>query len=103
MDTNEARAAESAKRDADRDAAALTGQILENTGKAQAVSNTTANQPFVNESLQNRTKLDEMQKFNEVMQIRQQLEQMMSSGQPLPPEFVAWAKSQNLTPNQPQQ
>jgi hypothetical protein len=62
MDTNEARAAESAKRDADRDAAALVGQMLENTGKAQAVSNTSANQPFLNQSMQNNVELQQIQK-----------------------------------------
>jgi len=68
MDTNEARAAESSKRDADRDAAALQGQFLENQGKALANSNTMTNQPVVNQMMQSNAKTQEFDKLTSMLQ-----------------------------------
>ena len=104
MDTAEARAAESAKRDADRDAAALQGQFLENAGRAQANSFASTNQPQVQKSLDNNARIQEMERVNAAMQVRQELERAMATGQPPDPKFIKWAVSQGIIPQpQPQQ
>jgi hypothetical protein len=97
MDTTEARAAESAKRDADRDAAALQGQYLENAGKAQANSFASTNQPQIQKSLENNARIQEMERIQALVQ------EAVASGKPLSPEFIAWAKSQgHMQQSQPQ-
>jgi hypothetical protein len=97
MDTAETRAAESAKRDADKDAAELVGKVLENASRAQTNSFALTNQPQIQKSLENNARIQEMERINALVQ------DTVASGKPLPPEFIAWAKSQGLVQqSQPQ-